>query len=164
MAPDRSGHERPGECRSGEEEVQNTNQEDQDTEQTEELVPIQRLPIVIQKSWRHWSFYKKWRQCDGCRAWCMLFRNSHQRLTAMRKHPVTTVSCLVRSVSERDSKHMCKECNAHKFLYDGEIDAVYVLRQWGHRMHEMTGNPFFILHDITPAMMNVASFFFQSTR
>ena len=141
--------------RSGEEEVQDTKQEDQDTKQAEELVPIQRLPIVIQKSWRHWAYQNKWRQCDGCRTWGMLFRNFDQSHTTMRQHPVTTVAQRVRSVTKHDSKHMCKACNAHKFFYDGEIDAVYLLRRVATNiMHEMTGNP----SDITSVMMNVASF------
>ena len=155
----RPGHELPGESRSGEEEVEDTKQEDQGTEQTEELVPIQRLTIVIQNSWWHWSYEHKWRQCDGCRTWCMLFCNFPKTHTAMRQHPVTTVAERVRSVSKRDSKHMCKACNTHKFLYDGEHDSVYVLRQWGHIMHAITGKPFWISHDITRVTMNVASFF-----
>jgi hypothetical protein len=64
---------------------------------------------------------------------------------------------------------MCKECNAHKSFYDGEIDAVYLLRQmamnvamngaWGRLAWEGA-----ILRrvinsdDITSVLMNVASF------
>ena len=61
-----------------------------------------------------------------------------------------------------DSKHMCKECNAHKFFYDGEIDAVYLLRQvamnvattWEGAMLRRVINS----DDITSVLMNVASF------
>ena len=148
----------PGESIPGEEEVQDTKQEDQDTKQSEELVPFQRLPNAIQKSWSHWYYQNKWRQCDGCRTWGMLFCNFDKSHTTMRQHPVTTVAQRVRSVTKHDSKHMCKACNAHKFFYDGEIDAVYLLRRVATNiMHEtniVTGN----LRDITSVMMNVASF------
>ena len=83
----------------------------------------------------------------------------------MRQHPVTTVTQRVRSVTNHDSKHMCKACNAHKFYYDGEIDAVYLLRRVA--MNIMQRNDVLcvemlvamnISNDITSVMMNVASF------
>jgi len=156
----------PGESIPGEEEVQDTKQEDQDTKQSEELVPFQRLPNAIQKSWSHWYYQNKWRQCDGCRTWGMLFHNFDQSYTTMRQHPVTTVTQRVRSVTNHDSKHMCKACNAHKFFYDDEIDAVYVLRRIATNITlAMAGNPKYwvgwiqwVGHDITSVTMNVASF------
>ena len=73
----------------------------------------------------------------------------------MRQHPVTTVAQRVRSVTMHDSKHMCKACNALKFYYDGEIDAVYLLRRVAMNIMQRT---VFISNDITSVMMNVASF------
>ena len=67
--------------------------------------------------------------------------------------------CTVRSLGESDPKHMCKECNVHKSFYDGEIDAVYILRQWGYKMYEITGDQYWKSHDLTRVMMSVASFF-----
>ena len=54
---------------------------------------------------------------------------------------------------------MCKECNAHKSFYDGETDAVYIIRQWGHKMYEITGDQYWKSPDLTRVMMEVASFF-----
>ena len=96
----------------------------------------------------------------------MLFCNFDKSHTTMRQHPVTTVAQRVRSVTKHDSKHMCKACNAHKFFYDGEIDAVYLLRRVATNiMHEMIGNPIDstsvmmnVAIDSTSVMMNVASF------
>jgi hypothetical protein len=84
------------------------------TGQAEELVPIQRLSIRIQEYWWHWAYQNKWRRCDGCWTWGMLFSDFDASYTAMHQHPMTTVIEGVRSVTKHDPKHMCKACNAHK--------------------------------------------------
>jgi len=143
--------------------------QDQDTKQDEELVPLRRLPDVIQQSATDWVYRNKWRRCDGCQTRGMLFCNfDKESYSKIRQYPVTNVVQRVRSVTMYDSKHMCKECNAHKSFYDGEIDAVYLLRQmamnvaslaWGRLAWEGA-----ILRrvinsdDITSVLMNVASF------
>ena len=135
-----------------------TEQENQDTKQTEELVPVRWLPLNIQRD-NPW-FERKWRHCDGCRAKCMLFGKPLNSITEnLRQQPLTSVMCTVRSVGESDPKHMCKECNVHKSFYDGETDAVYILRQWGYKMYEITGDQYWKSHDLTRVMMKVASFF-----
>ena len=143
------------------------NRKEQDTKQDMELVPLRRLPDVIQQSEEDWVYCNRWRRCDGCRTRGMLFCNFDKDIYHnLQQHPVTTVVQMVPSVTMYDSKHMCKECNAHKFFYDGESDAVYLLRQiamkvacdtstWiqGAMLRRVTNN-----NDITSVLMNVASF------
>ena len=134
------------------------NPTEQDTKQTEELVPVRLLPLNIQRD-SPW-FQHKWRRCDGCRAKCMLFSKPLNSITEkLLQQPLTYVLFTVRSVGESDPKHMCKECNVHKSFYDGETDAVYIIRQWGHKMYEITGDQYWKSHDLTRVMMSVASFF-----
>ena len=151
--------------RTGDKQVKS--RKDQDTKQDMELVPLRRLPDVIQQSETDWVYCNKWRRCDGCRTRGMLFCNfDKESYSKIRQYPVTNVVQMVPSVTMYDSKHMCKECNAHKFFYDGEIDAVYLLRQiamkvacdtrtWiqGAMLRRVTNN-----NDITSVLMNVASF------
>ena len=151
--------------RTGDKQV--TSRKDQDTKQDMELVPLRRLPDVIQQSEEDWVYCNRWRRCDGCQTRGMLFCNFDKDIYHnIQQYPVTTVVQMVPSVTMYDSKHMCKECNAHKFFYDGEIDAVYLLRQiamnvtcdtstWiqGAMLRRVTNN-----NDITSVLMNVASF------
>ena len=151
--------------RTGDKQVKS--RKDQDTKQDMELVPLRRLPDVIQQSEEDWVYCNRWRRCDGCRTRGMLFCNFDKDIYHnIQQYPVTTVVQMVPSVTMYDSKHMCKECNAHKFFYDGEIDAVYLLRQiamnvtcdtstWiqGAMLRRVTNN-----NDITSVLMNVASF------
>ena len=154
--------------RTGDKQVKS--RKDQDTKQDMELVPLRRLPDVIQQTQKDWVYGNRWRRCDGCRTQGMLFDNfDKDTYFKIRQYPVLNVVQMVPSVTMYGSKHMCKECNAHKCFYDGEIDAVYLLRQlamnlacdtretslWiqGAMLRRVTNN-----NDITSVLMSVASY------
>ena len=131
-------------------------EQDQATEQAEELVPIHRLPISIQREWSHWAYANKWRRCDGCWTWSMLFIDFDASYNAIHQHPMITVIEGVRSVANHDPKHMCKECKAHKLCCHGCISTVHVLRNFVQMMQDITRIPLFKRQ---PAlMMKVARF------
>ena len=162
--------------RTGDKQV--TSRKDQDTKQDMELVPLRRLPDVIQQSEEDWVYCNRWRRCDGCRTRGMLFGNfDKETYFKIRQYPVTNVVQMVPSVTMYDSKHMCKECNAHKCFYDGEIDAVYLLRQLAMNIacdtretslwiqgamlrHHNDNNTVTNNNDITSVLMSVASYLF----
>ena len=160
--------------RTGDKQVKS--RKDQDTKQDMELVPLRRLPDVIQQSEEDWVYCNRWRRCDGCRTRGMLFCNFDKDIYHnIQQYPVTTVVQMVPSVTMYDSKHMCKECNAHKCFYDGEIDAVYLLRQLAMNLacdtretslwiqgamlrHHNDNNTVTNNNDITSVLMSVASY------
>ena len=137
-------------------------EQDRETGQAEELVPIHRLSIHIQEHWSHWAYQDKWRQCDGCWTWSMLFVDFDASHTAMHQYPMTTVIERVRSVTKHDPKHMCKACNAYTLCYDGDILTVYALRRCVQILQDLTRHPLFIRHPTL--MMNVARFIVDPDR
>lgn len=162
--------------RTGDKQVKS--RKDQDTKQDMELVPLRRLPDVIQQTQKDWVYGNRWRRCDGCRTQGMLFDNfDKDTYVLIRQYPVLNVVQMVPSVTMYDSKHMCKECNAHKCFYDGEIDAVYLLRQIAMNLacdtretslwiqgamlrHHNDNNTVTNNNDITSVLMSVASYLF----
>ena len=137
-------------------------EQDRATGQAEELVPIQRLSIRIQEDWWHWAYQNKWRRCDGCWTWSMLFVDFDASHTAMHQYPMTTVIERVRSVTKHDPKHMCKACNAYTLCYGGDISVVYALRRCVQILQDLIRHPLFIRHPTL--MMNVARFIVDPDR